>query len=98
MGDSMQRVAVTVRSTHTSDGGVVLDIRQGQMFSLNPIGSTIFELLKGGRCKSEIVNALTSQFEMSKDIAEADVGEFIESLQRLGLIECQPTNRAKRER
>ena len=83
----MHRVAETVRSTHNDDGGVVLDIRQGQMFSLNLVGSTIVELLKRGSCQSEIVDAVTNQFEISRDVAEADVREFIEALTRHRLVE-----------
>ncbi len=84
----MHRVAETVRSTHNADGGVVLDIRQGQMFSLNYVGSIILELLKRGSCQSEVVVAVTSQFEISRDVAEADVREFIEALKRHRLVEC----------
>lgn len=89
----MHRVAESVRSMHNCDGGVVLDIRQGQMFSLNFVGSTILELLKNGSCQSEIVGAVIRQFEISPDVAEADVHEFIESLKRHGLIEYQADRR-----
>jgi hypothetical protein len=44
----MYRVSDSVRSTHGQDGAIVLDIRQGQMFNLNFVGSRILELLKEG--------------------------------------------------
>lgn len=83
----MPRVAQTIRSTHNSDGAIVLDVRQGHMFSLNFVGSAILELLKQGRGESEIADTLAARFEISRDIAEADVAEFIATLKRHGLVE-----------
>ena len=50
----MYRVSNTVRSTHNHDGAIVLDIKQGQMFNLNIVGSRILELLKSGSKSVEI--------------------------------------------
>ena len=83
----MPRVAESVRSTHNGDGAIVLDVRQGHMFSLNFVGSTILELLKQGSDQSEIADTLAARFEISRDVAEADVSAFIESLRAPGLIE-----------
>jgi hypothetical protein len=83
----MPRVAETIRSTHNGDGAIVLDVRQGHMFSLNFVGSAILELLKQGRGESEIADTLAARFEISRDIAEADVAEFIATLKRHGLVE-----------
>jgi hypothetical protein len=48
----MHKISETVRSTHSHDGGVVLDIRHGQMFNLNLVGSRVLELLKSGASES----------------------------------------------
>ena len=42
----MYTVSEAIRSTHGEDGAIVLDIRQGQMFNLNFVGSRILELLE----------------------------------------------------
>jgi hypothetical protein len=47
-----------VRSTHSQDGAIVLDIRQGQMFNLNFVGSRILELLKNGTAQPDIVDEI----------------------------------------
>ena len=92
LGPPMFRVSESVRSTHGQDGAVVLDIRQGQMFNLNFVGSRILELLKTGATESAIVDEISQKFEVSRDIAETDVREFIESLKQHHLLEDPGTN------
>jgi hypothetical protein len=82
----MYRVAEEVRSTHGQDGAIVLDIRQGQMFNLNLVGSRILELLETGTTESAIVEEITRKFGVSRDIAESDVREFIASLTQHHLV------------
>jgi len=83
----MYRVSNTVRSTHNHDGAIVLDIRQGQMFNLNFVGSRILELLKSGSTESAIVDQITCEFGISRDLAEKDVREFLENLKKNHLVE-----------
>jgi hypothetical protein len=88
----MYRISEGVRSTHGQDGAVVLDIQQGQMFNLNHVGSKILELLKSGATESTIVEEISQTFEVSRELAESDVREFIESLKHLRLLEDLGTN------
>jgi hypothetical protein len=82
----MYRVARDIRSTHGQDGAIVLDIRQGQMFNINLVGSRILELLETGAAEAEIVNDISQKFVVSREIAESDVREFIASLTQHHLI------------
>ena len=88
----MYKVSEGIRSTHGQDGAVVLDIRQGQMFNLNFVGSRILELLETGATESAIVDEISQKFEVSRDIARSDVREFIESLKQHHLLEDPGTN------
>ena len=88
----MYRVPENIRSAHGQDGGVVLDIRQGQMFNLNVVGSKILELLKTGESEAEIIDEISGTFQVSRDIAAADVREFIESLKQHHLLEVTASN------
>ncbi len=83
----MYRVSESVRSTHGQDGAVVLDIQQGQMFNLNFVGSRILELLKAGATESAIVEDVSQRFGVTRDVAEPDVREFIDSLKQHHLLE-----------
>jgi hypothetical protein len=83
----MYRLSSTVRTTQGQDGAVVLDIRQGLMFNLNPVGSRILELLKSGTDELAIVDKIGVEFDVRKDTAEHDVREFIHVLREHRLIE-----------
>jgi len=78
----MYRLSDTVRSTHNQDGAVVLDVRQGQMFNVNFVGSRILELLKSG-----IVDQIGREFSVSSDLAENDVRQFLQNLKKCHLVE-----------
>jgi hypothetical protein len=82
----MYRVSDTVRSTHNRDGAIVLDVRQGQMFNLNLVGSRILELLKSGSAESAIVDEISREFNVNRDLAENDVREFLQDLKRCHLV------------
>lgn len=83
----MYRLSKTVRSTHNQDGAVVLDIRQGQMFNINFVGSRILELLKSGSTELAIVDQISREFAVSRDLAQNDVREFLQSLKQSHLVE-----------
>jgi len=83
----MCRVSDTVRSMHGRDGAIVLDIRQGQMFNVNLVGSRILELLKGEASEAEIVDSIIHEFGVTRQIAENDVQKFCEALRKYHLIE-----------
>ncbi len=87
MGLPMYRVSDTVRSTHNEDGAIVLDVRQGQMFNLNFVGSRILELLKSGSTESAIADEISREFDVSRDLAENDVREFLQTLKKCHLVE-----------
>ena len=88
-GAAMYRVSDTVRSTHNQDGAIVLDVRQGQMFNLNFVGSRILELVKSGSAESAIVDEISREFGVSQDVAEKDVHEFLQNLKKRQLVEEQ---------
>jgi len=83
----MHRVSDTVRSTHGQDGAVALDIRQGQMFNLNFVGSRILELLKDGSTQPEIIGEIVREFGVSRQLAESDIQHFLQSLRKYRLVE-----------
>ena len=85
----MYRVSDTVRSTHNRDGAIVLDVRQGQIFNLNFVGSRILELLKSGSSESAIVDEISLEFGVSRNLAENDVREFLQALEKCHLVEEQ---------
>ena len=81
------RISANVRNTHNQDGGIVLDVRHGRMFSLNFVGSRILQLLKTNAEPPQIAEKISQEFGVSMETANADVREFLESLEKHRLIE-----------
>jgi hypothetical protein len=76
-----------VRSTHSQDGAVVLDIRHGQMFRLNLVGSRMLELLKQGRSEARIAEEISHEFSADREIVQTDLREFLTHLEKHHLLE-----------
>ena len=83
----MYRLSNTVRSTHNRNGAIVLDVRQGQMFNVNFVGSRILDLLKSGSTDSAIVAEIGREFSVRRELAENDVREFLQNLKKCHLVE-----------
>jgi hypothetical protein len=75
-----------IRSAHTADGGTVLDIDQGRMFSLNSSASAIYQLMETGLCEDKIVEELVRRFGISVDVAKRDLNDFSETLKNHALL------------
>jgi hypothetical protein len=80
-----------VRSTHSQDGAVVLDILHGQMYRLNLVGSRILELLKQGHTEPQIAEQLSQEFGVAREIVASDLQEFLAHLERNRLLETRQT-------
>jgi hypothetical protein len=91
-GFTIVRVSDNIRSIHSQDGGVVLDILHGQMFRLNFVGSRILELLKKGRAEPAIAEQLAHDFGIDQATAETDVREFLETLEKHHLLTVRSGN------
>lgn len=78
-----------VRSTHSLDGAVILDILHGQMFRLNVVGSRILELLKQGMTEAQIADAISRDSGAPLEIVATDLRDFLDHLERNHLIEIR---------
>jgi Coenzyme PQQ synthesis protein D (PqqD) len=94
----MHKVSDSVRSTHGQDGAIVLDIRQGQMFNLNFIGSRILELLESGSSEQQIAEVISREFSADIKTVRKDVAEFLEQLKRYKLVNSETAESPKSER
>jgi hypothetical protein len=83
------RLSEQIRSTHDQDGAVLLDIRQGQMFRLNRVGSRILELLKLGYPESRITDEISREFGAARGTVEIDLREFLSQLAKHCLVQHQ---------
>lgn len=80
------RLADGVKAVANKDGGVALDTRRGMIFSLNPTGALILELLASGSSEEQITKEIARRCDAeAKQIAE-DVRGFLDSLLQKGLV------------
>src|SRR5712692_9814762 len=86
VNNSAIKVAKGVRETVNQDGAVLLDIEQGLCFSLNPIGTRIWEMVKDGRSLAEITDALQLEYRLPRSQLVGDVSDFLKRLEEMRLI------------
>jgi hypothetical protein len=59
------------------------------IFTLNPVGSRIWQLLEQPQRVHDLVEAVTREYEVGNAEAASDVAEFLDALDRVGLIRRQ---------
>lgn len=85
----MLRLSDNVRSTHSADGAVVLDVNRGRMFGFNQTASRILQLLRSGTEQPEIAHVLVEEFSVDPATAESDSNAFLMALRENALLELQ---------
>jgi hypothetical protein len=90
MASSVSEFAVkpsdSVREAHNQDGAVLLDVHQGECFSINPVGVKIWTLLKQQYSLDQIAKSLASEFALPEEDLYQDVAEFVGSLKAQRLV------------
>ena len=76
-----------VRATHNEDGAILLNVRHGQMFSANRVGSAIFQLLKAGCDEAAILAEITRKFGIGEEVVRSDLRDFVAALTKCHLLE-----------
>ncbi len=69
-----------------SDSGFVFNPSTGDSFSTNQIGVEIINLLKEGKEISDVVNEVTSKYNVEKSNLEKDLGDFFSMLTSFQII------------
>ena len=54
------------------------------IYTLDEVGARIWELVDGQRRLKEVRDAIVKEYEVSPDVAEADLVEFIQQLEAIG--------------
>ena len=67
------------------DEALLLDIKTGEYFSLDPIATEIWKKLSDGQSRQEIAAALIATYGVEPDIIKADIDELITELTQAGL-------------
>jgi hypothetical protein len=77
--------------------GILVPVRAGvaemdNIYTLNPVGTTIWQLLVAGRTVAEMAASVAAEFEVAPEVAQVDVAEFLATLTEKRLIQpSQPS-------
>lgn len=73
---------------HDLDGEVVLlNLKSGVYFGLDPVGSRVWGLIDGRRTADDIVAALTTEYDVDTSTCTADVASLLAALRHNGLVD-----------
>jgi hypothetical protein len=72
--------------TDLVDGAVLLHLETKLYYSLNEAGTAIWRLLNSTESREDLIQGLTSEYDVEKERAEASVSEFIQELERNQLV------------
>ena len=83
------KVSAGVRKTSSADGAVLLDIDAGMCYSLNPVGTKVWEAVESGQghatCE-DVLNAIAQEFTIPRDQLAADIDNYLRELHQKRLI------------
>lgn len=69
-----------------SESGLLIDSVTNEVYVLNPLGITIFLLLKNQISEEDILNIIVSEFDIAYTQAELDLKFFMDELFNSNLI------------
>jgi hypothetical protein len=75
-----------VLARRVGDELVLVHPRRNEVFSLNATGARLWELVGEGRSRSELVDQLTAEFDVSREAAEGETDRLLAQLEREGLL------------
>jgi len=84
--ESCPKRTAQVIAQKASNDWLLLNMEDGNYFSLNEIGGRIWELCDGNRSVSQLAAALAAEYDTSTEVLEKDILELLEHLQNGKLI------------
>lgn len=67
-------------------GMALLDLRSSKYFSLNPTASFIWKELAEPKSIDGLVDAMTSAFDVDKDVCRSDIVDVLNHFEKLGVV------------
>jgi hypothetical protein len=84
-------------SAVVGDEAVILHLKDGTYFGLNPVGAAVWKLIEKPKTVPQLRDALVGEFEVSAAECERDLLNLLESLAKVGLIEVRDGRDGKAE-
>ena len=83
-------VSPDVRSTYSEDGAVLLDIRKGLCYSLNPVAARVWRTVEASTLGVDLgglVDAMETHYKVSRELLQHDTAEYLSKLEQIGLVQ-----------
>jgi len=74
-------------SCDMAEEAVVLNVKNGVYYGLDPIGVVIWKLVQMGATVEQVVNAVTSEYDVDREKCARDMIDFFGNMESYGLIE-----------
>jgi len=71
------------------DESAILNMKSSVYYGMNPVGSTVWNLLKQPKTVAEIRDAILGEYEVEAERCERDLITLLEQLRSEGLIEIR---------
>ena len=69
------------------DETVLLHLKSGTYFGLDPLGTRIWDLLKEGLTPASICARIAEEYDTDREIVEADARRFLEELEANDIVQ-----------
>jgi len=66
---------------------VLLDLASESFFGLDEVSTRVWQLLRDGAGRAEIIDRLLEEYEVDREVLERDIEDLLERLAEAGLIE-----------
>jgi hypothetical protein len=80
-------------SSKLGEDVVILNLKSGVYYGLDPVGARVWELIQETKSVGEIRDVILSEFEVGADQCEADLQNLLADMQAQGLIRVLPDQR-----
>ena len=86
--NSIIKIRNDIDVTDFDNEKVMMDMEKGKYYSLNEIGSIIWDNIKNNECYKviDVVNALLKEYDIDKDSCEVEVINYLKELEINELI------------
>jgi len=71
----------------TSEAGFIFNPGTGDSFSVNNMGSEILSILKENKSQDEVIESISSKYEVERSQLEKDLEDFFSQLYGYNLLE-----------
>ena len=85
-------IPAEVMARQVGDETVILDLRSGTYFGLDPVGARIWQHLSDGTTLRDLCDLMLEEYEVARDQFDLDLSKLLDELGDKGLITFEPAS------